>query len=114
MGQTQEGLEPGAVDVAIILDVGPGELPADGGTNGNDQDVEEVMATGFGAAWIGEVLKEVTNGKWVRGFHTGPPARGGAQNSIATRGKRAGFDPLWRKKPSRPGLPWLPIMMRKP
>jgi hypothetical protein len=53
VGQPQEGLEPVEVDVAVVFDVGPGKLSADGGTDGDDKDVVEVVPTGLGPAWVG-------------------------------------------------------------
>ena len=55
VGQGQEGLQPGVLGVAEVLDVVPGLGPGDDGTDGEGDDVEQFVEAGAEDAARGTV-----------------------------------------------------------
>ena len=61
VGQFQEGLKPGQLALAEEFYVDPGIGAADGGTNGNGNDVHQLMASGAFHPWVVQVSEMIEN-----------------------------------------------------
>ncbi|MBL8799001.1 MAG: hypothetical protein JNM56_34265 [Planctomycetia bacterium] len=62
MGQSQEGLQPVELAVAILFDLDPGIGPGDDRTDGQAQDVPEIVVAAMFPAWVVEVGETVAKG----------------------------------------------------
>ena len=84
VGQFQEALKPGQLALAEELDVNPGIGAADGGANGDGQDVHQFMMPGALHPWVIQVSEMIENGCLGRLCHVLlPPKRSADQGTLA-------------------------------